>query len=75
VRSAVRALSAVGPLIVGVLADAVGLRWALVALTPVYAVGGVIMLGAARHYPADVAFVVAESRRVRAGQTEALVEP
>lgn len=75
VRSTVRALSAVGPLIVGVLADAMGLRGALVAMTPVYAVGGVIMLGAARHYPADVAFVVAESRRVRAGQADALVEP
>jgi MFS family permease len=75
VRSTVRALSAVGPLVVGLLADAMGLRGALVAMTPVYAVGGVIMLGAARHYPADVAFVVAESRRVRAGQAEALVEP
>lgn len=75
VRSAVRALSAVGPLLIGVLADAIGLRGALVAMTPLYAIGGVIMLGAARHYPADVAFVVAESRRVRAGQAEALVEP
>lgn len=77
VRSVVRALSAVGPLVVGVLADAIGLRAALVALTPLYAVGGVIMLGAARHYPSDVAFVVAESRRVRgqAGPVEAVVEP
>src|SRR5438270_9702628 len=31
-----------------------GLRIALVAFTPIYAVGGVIMLLATRHYPHDV---------------------
>jgi MFS family permease len=71
VRSAVRALSAVGPLFVGVVADAIGLRAAIVSLTPLYAAGGVVMLAAARHYPSDVAFVVAESRRVRQDRTGA----
>jgi hypothetical protein len=44
---------------------------ALVAFIPVYAVGGVVMLLAARSYPADLAFVVAETRRRRnhAGKT------
>jgi len=73
IRSIVRSLSSVGALIVGVLSTTLisslgfsradGLRWALVALTPVYALGGVIMLLAARHYPSDVAFVAAEARR------------
>jgi MFS family permease len=69
IRSVVRALSALGPLLIGQLADNVfggggnGLRLAIVALCPVYAVGGALMLLAARHYPHDVAFVVAESRR------------
>ena len=65
VRSVVRALSAAGPLLIGVLSNHLGLRVALVAFTPIYAVGGVIMLLATRHYPHDVAFVVAESRRRR----------
>jgi predicted MFS family arabinose efflux permease len=75
VRSVVRALSAVGPLIIGVLADAIGLRGAIVALTPLYAVGGLVMLAAARHYPSDVAFVVAESRRVRVLRESAAAIP
>ena len=65
VRSIVRTLSYVGAPVIGLLADAIGLRMALVAMTPIYAVGGVIMLGAVRSYPRDVAFVVAESRRRR----------
>ena len=65
VRSVVRALSNAGPLLIGVLSNAIGLRMALVAFSPIYAVGGVIMLFAARTYPTDVAFVVAESRRRR----------
>ncbi len=70
VRSVVRALSAFGPLIVGGLATAFGggadgLRLALVWLCPAYAVGGVVMLFAAKHYPGDIAFVAAESRRCR----------
>jgi MFS family permease len=70
IRSVVRALSALGPLLVGALSqrlgdDADSLRRALVAITPVYAVGGLLMLRAARHYPSDLAYVVAESRRAR----------
>jgi hypothetical protein len=41
----------------------IGLRLALVALTPIYAIGGVLMLLALRTYPRDLAFVLAESRR------------
>jgi MFS family permease len=72
VRSIVRSLSNGGAAIIGVLSAqfiasglsrADGLRYAIVAICPIYAVGGVIMLLAARTYPADVAFVVAESRR------------
>jgi len=74
IRSVVRALSALGPLLVGTLSrtlgdDADSLRLALVAITPVYAVGGLLMLRAAKHYPADLAFVVAESRRARERET------
>ena len=65
VRSVVRALSALGPVLIGVLADAITLRWAVVVFTPLYAVGGLVMFAAARHYPVDVAFVVAESHRLR----------
>src|SRR5438270_8954050 len=56
VRSAVRAISNSGPLVVGALSGPLGLRLAIVAIIPLYAVGGVIMLLAARHYPHDVAF-------------------
>jgi MFS family permease len=81
IRSIVRSLSSVGALIVGALSTTListlgvsradGLRWALVALTPVYAIGGLLMLFAARHYPADVAFVAAEARRRNGEGTEA----
>jgi predicted MFS family arabinose efflux permease len=64
IRSIVRALSALAPLVVGVLADRIGLPHALAAISPLYAVGGVVMLLAARTYPADLAFVAAEARRV-----------
>lgn len=80
VRSVVRSLASVGPVVVGVtstllishlgMSRADGLRWAIVGLTPVYAVGGLVMLLAARHYPADVAFVAAEARRERDAQAE-----
>jgi MFS family permease len=72
VRSVVRTISNIGPLLIGELAVAFesggfskgdALRWALVALTPIYALGGAIVLFAVRTYPADVAFVVAESSR------------
>jgi hypothetical protein len=65
VRSIVRALSAAGAPLIGLLSRAIGLRAALVAFSPIYAVGGLIMLAAVRHYPHDIAFVVAESRRRR----------
>jgi MFS family permease len=64
-RSIVRSFSSVMILIIGVLKGVFGLQTALVAITPVYAVGGLIMLLAARTYPADLAFVAAESRRLR----------
>ena len=63
VRSIVRTVSVAGYVIIGVLADQIGLRWALVWTTPLYAIGGVCALFATRHYPHDLAFVVAESRR------------
>jgi MFS family permease len=72
VRSVVRSLSSVGPFAIGGLSallmssglsHADSLRFALVAFTPLYAVGGLVMLLAARTYGSDVAFVVAESRR------------
>ena len=40
-----------------------GLRWALVALLPVYAIGGLICLGARKTYAKDLAFAIAETRR------------
>jgi MFS family permease len=63
IRSMVRALSALAPLLVGVLSDATDLPTALAMLTPLYAVGGLVMLLAARTYPADLAFVAAAARR------------
>lgn len=65
IRSAVRALSALSPFIVGVLSDATSLSTALAIITPAYAIGGLLMLLAAKTYPADLAFVAAEARRVR----------
>jgi MFS family permease len=78
IRSIVRGLSYGGPAIIGLLSAqfisggasrADGLRYAIVCLCPIYAIGGVIMLLAARTYPADVAFVVAESRRCSPAHT------
>src|SRR4051794_16933680 len=63
-RSIVRSASSLMILIIGVLKGAFGLQTALVVVTPVYAIGGVIMLFAARTYPSDLAFVAAESRRL-----------
>lgn len=66
VRSVVRALSAGGAPLIGLISRAVGLRAALVAFSPIYALGGLVMLAAVRHYPHDIAFVLAEARRRRA---------
>ncbi|GAC1311648.1 MAG: MFS transporter [Acidimicrobiales bacterium] len=85
VRSVVRALSTIGPLLIGGLSTflvdqgqlsrADGLRLAIVALTPLYAIGGLIMLFAARTYPGDIAFVMAEARRNRPASGEDLGAP
>jgi predicted MFS family arabinose efflux permease len=66
IRSVVRALSALAPFIVGVLSDATSLNVALALVTPLYAIGGLVMLLAAKTYPADLAFVAAEAQRVHA---------
>lgn len=64
-RSVVRSIGMVGPVIIGALSSVIGLQAALVVFTPTYAVGGLIVLLALRHYPQELAFVVAESRRER----------
>jgi MFS family permease len=70
-RSVVRSLSGLAPLIIGWLSSLTDLRTALIIFTPLYAVGGFVMLAAARTYPADLAFVVAESRRINLTSTPA----
>ena len=62
IRSIVRALSALAPLVVGVLADKFSLSHALAIVSPLYAIGGLVMLLAAKTYPADLAFVAADAR-------------
>jgi MFS family permease len=70
VRQLVRTASAAGPYLIGVISDqiapntAFGLRWAIVAACPLYALGGIIMLAAARTYPRDIATVIAHCRRL-----------
>jgi MFS family permease len=67
-RQIVRTGSWAGPTLIGLLSDliaphsAAGLRWAIVAACPLYAVGGLILLGALRYYPRDIAYVVAHAR-------------
>jgi predicted MFS family arabinose efflux permease len=69
VRSVVRGIGNAGPLVVGGLSVAFGLRGAFVILCPIYAAGGIAVLFAARHYPADVALVVATAQaRTQAAQ-------
>jgi MFS family permease len=69
VRLVVRTLSWAGPYLIGLISDqiapntALGLRWAIVTVCPFYALGGLIMLGAARYYPRDIAYVIAHTRR------------
>lgn len=75
VRSIVRTLSNAGPLVVGLLADAIGLRLALAAFTPVLAVGGLLLLLATRSYGSDLAFVLAETQRLRVEATDAQAAP
>jgi predicted MFS family arabinose efflux permease len=64
-RSVVRSAAGLAPLIIGGLKAVTDLRTALMIFTPIYAVGGLIMLGAARYYAADLAFVVAETKRAQ----------
>jgi hypothetical protein len=64
-RSVVRSIGALSPLLIGWLSDQWGLRVALAAVAPLYGAGGLVMLLAARSYPTDLSFVVAESRRIR----------
>ena len=65
VRGIVRSLAALSPVVIGALSDGIGLRSALAVVTPIYAVGGVMMLLATRTYPSDLAFVAAEADRLR----------
>ncbi|MEY2470892.1 MAG: hypothetical protein QOK28_221 [Actinomycetota bacterium] len=62
IRSIVRALSATAPFFVGVVADRYGLTKSLAAFTPTFAIGGIVMLFAAKTYPADLAAVAARAR-------------
>jgi MFS family permease len=62
IRSIVRALSATSPFFVGLLSDATSLNTALAIVTPMYAIGGLVMLLAAKTYPADLAFVAANAK-------------
>ena len=64
IRSVVRSVGNASPALIGVLSDATDLRTALAVTAPLYVVGGVVMLFAARTYPADLAFVAAESERI-----------
>jgi MFS family permease len=75
VRSMVRAASASGSLIVGIMADhlggsaaghAAGLQRAMMLFAPVCGMAGVLFIFARRHYAHDVAFVCAESARLDA---------
>lgn len=67
-RSIVRSIASVSPWVIGVLSDATSLRTALAVTSPLYALGGAVMLAAARTYPYDLAFVAAESERTGAGR-------
>jgi hypothetical protein len=73
IRSIVRALAALSPLLVGQLADLTDLPTALALISPLYAIGGIVMLFAARTYPADLARATAETRRAMALTTPTLL--
>jgi MFS family permease len=68
IRSVVRALSALSPLLVGFLSEITDLSTALAILSPLYAIGGLVMLLAARTYPADLAAVGARAERLVTSQ-------
>ncbi len=72
IRSIVRALAALAPWVVGLLADASSLPTALAIVTPLYAIGGLVMLLAARSYPTDLASAAAETARRGAPVTSML---
>jgi len=67
IRAVVRALGALAPWAVGRLSDAFELQTALASVVPLYTVGGLVMLLAARTYPGDLAAAGAEARRSLAG--------
>jgi MFS family permease len=82
VRQVVRTASFAGPYLIGVVSvaitshsasasTAVGLHWAIVAVCPLYALGGLIMLAAVRHYPRDISYVVAHARARSAANGQA----
>jgi MFS family permease len=84
VRQVVRTASYAGPYLIGVVSvaitshaasSAVGLHWAIVAVCPLYALGGLIMLAAVRHYPRDISYVVANARAKMNGQLNQGSEP
>lgn len=70
-RAVVRSIAAASPLAIGALSDALGedLGMALALTSPLFAIGGVVMLFASRTYPTDLAYVAAEGRRVAADLT------
>lgn len=65
VRAVCRSLGALSPLVIGALSSAFGLATALAVVAPVYAAGGLLVLLAARSYGSDLAFVAAETERIR----------
>jgi len=86
VRQVVRTASYAGPYLIGVvsvaiasradgLSSTVGLHWAIVSVCPLYALGGLIMLLALRHYPRDIAYVVANARARSAEDAAAAGQP
>ncbi len=86
VRQVVRTASFAGPYLIGVVSVAitshsasasttVGLHWAIVAVCPLYALGGLIMLAAVRHYPRDISYVVAYARARSAANGKRKVDP
>jgi hypothetical protein len=66
VRSIVRSVAGLSPVVIGALSDQLGLRTAIMSMIPAYAAGGLVMLVAARYYLTDLSFVLAEARRLHA---------